>query len=244
MKTWGMLTATLAGGAALFDVSAAGAVDAPAPVVVARYSFDAVKAGDPVADDSGHGHTLVPFGGHGGRVKSSPGPAGLAAAFPAKCKGKAKKCPHAVLQAPDAPELNPGTGPIRYGASVRLAKGQTGSGENVLQKGYSASGSQYKLQVDGEAGRPSCVMSDNVARGIHVARSDVSIADGGWHRLECRRAGATLTLLVDDAVHATTPIPATLSVTNTVPLSVGGKGDGLNNDQFHGALDDVWIALG
>ncbi|MFI5909464.1 laminin G domain-containing protein [Dactylosporangium sp. NPDC051541] len=244
MRTWGILTATLAGGAVLLDVSMAAAADAPAPVVVARYSFDAVKAGGPVADDSGHGHNLLPFGGHGGKVKLSPGAAGLAAAFPAKCKGKAKKCPHAVLQAPDAPELNPGTGPIRYGASVRLAKGQTGKGENVLQKGYSTAGSQYKLQVDGAAGRPSCVMADNVVRGIHVAQSDVSVADGQWHRLECRRAGATLTLLVDDAVRATTAIPATLAITNSVPLSVGGKGNGLNNDQFHGALDDVWIALG
>src|SRR5213078_3800999 len=99
-------------------------------------------------------------------------------------------------------------------------------------------------QVDGAAGRPSCVFSDNVAPGIHVARSDVSVSDGAWHRLECRRDGAVLTLLVDGAVHATTAIPATLSVLNAVPLSVGGKGDGADNDQFHGSLDDVWIALG
>jgi hypothetical protein len=260
MKTWGNLAASLAGAAVLLGPGAAAAGASPtgsisaagarptgsvpaagvaAPVVIARYSFDAAKAGQPVADESGHGHTLVPYAGHGGKVKL----AGHAAAFPAKCSGK-KKCPHAVLQTPDAPELNPGAAPIRYGASVKLAKKQTGSGENVLQKGYSASGSQYKLQVDGAAGRPSCVMSDNVVLGIHVARSDVSVADGAWHRLECRRSGATLTLLVDDAVHATTAIPATLAITNTVPLSIGGKGDGLDNDQFHGAVDDVWIALG
>jgi hypothetical protein len=247
MKTWGNLAASLAGATVLLGPAVAGASPAegvPAPVVIARYSFDAAKAGEPVADESGHGHTLVPHAGHGGKVKL----AGHAAAFPAQCSGKQrgarKTCPHVVLQTPDAPELNPGAAPIRYGASVKLARKQTGSGENVLQKGYSASGSQYKLQVDGAAGRPSCVLSDNVVPGIHVARSDVSVADGAWHRLECRRAGATLTLLVDDAVHATTAIPATLAITNTVPLSIGGKGDGLDNDQFHGAVDDVWIALG
>ncbi|MEU7869377.1 hypothetical protein [Dactylosporangium sp. NPDC049140] len=48
----------------------------------------------------------------------------------------------------------------------------------------------------------------------------------------------------DGAVHATTAIPATLAITNPVPLSIGGKGDGAGNDQFHGTLDDVWIALG
>jgi hypothetical protein len=257
MKTWGNLAAATATAALLLGVGAArpvtaatatgatGAAD-PAPVVVARYSFDQAGPGAVVPDDSGHGHALVPSAGHGGKVKLAGHSAGRAAWFPAKCPkpATARKCPHAVLQAPDAPELNPGAGPIRYGATVKLAKGQTGSGENVLQKGYSASGSQYKLQVDGAPGRPSCVLSDNVVRGIHVARSDVSIADGNWHTLECRRAGATLTLIVDGNVHATLAIPATLAITNAVPLSIGGKGDGADNDQFHGAVDDVWIALG
>ncbi|WP_426511524.1 laminin G domain-containing protein [Dactylosporangium sp. McL0621] len=246
MKTWGNVTAALCAAGVLLGMSspsAASATDgAPAPVTVARYTFDAVKTGTTVADDSGHGHALVASMGHGGKVRLDARNGGRAAAFPAKCSGR--NCPHAVLQAVDAPELNPGVNPIRYGATVKLGKGQTGSGENILQKGYSASGSQYKLQVDGEAGRPSCVLSDNVVRGIHVARSDVSIADGRWHTLECRRAGTALTLLVDGAVHATTAIPATLAITNPVPLSIGGKGDGADNDQFHGTLDDVWIALG
>ncbi|MGI5243593.1 laminin G domain-containing protein [Dactylosporangium sp. CA-139066] len=262
MKTWGNLTAASAAAALLLGAGAAGPVTAAttgdaagpstagatdaAPVVIARYSFDRAKPGGAVADDSGHGHTLTPSAGHGGRIKLAARAAGHAASFPAKCgrRTAAKKCPHAVLQAPDAPELNPGAAPIRYGATVRLARRQTGSGENILQKGYSASGSQYKLQVDGAAGRPSCVMSDDVVRGIHVARSDVSIADGRWHTLECRRSGPALTLLVDGAVHATAEIPATLTITNAVPLSIGGKGDGADNDQFHGAVDDVWIALG
>jgi hypothetical protein len=29
-----------------------------------------------------------------------------------------------------------------------------------------------------------------------------------------------------------------------VPLSIGGKDNGKDNDQFHGTLDDVWIARG
>jgi hypothetical protein len=244
MKTWGNLAATLVAGAAVFGVAGpvSAAAASGAPVVIARYTFDTARPGAAVTDDSGHGHTLLPAAGHGGRIKLDPRPAGHAAQFPAKCTGP--KCPHAVLQAPDAAELNPGTGPIRYGATVRLVKRQTGAGQNIVQKGYSAAGSQYKLQVDGAAGRPSCVLSDDVVPGIHVARSDVSVSDGAWHRLECRREGATLTLLVDGAVHAATAIPATLSVCNGVPLSIGGKGDGADNDQYHGTLDDVWIALG
>lgn len=213
-----------------------------APVIVARYTFDAASSGATVADDSGHGHTLTSSAGHGGKVRLAERLAGRAADFPARCAGA--KCPHAVLQAQDAPELNPGTGPIRYGATVRLTKKDTGSGQNIVQKGYSASGSQYKLQIDGSAGRPSCVFADAAVHAIHVALSDVSVSDGAWHRLECRRAGTSLTLLVDDAVRGTAVLPAELSVVNTVPLSIGGKGNGKDNDQFHGTLDDVWIARG
>jgi hypothetical protein len=241
MKTWESMAVALVVAAAAFGVTGPAAATV-VPVVIARYSFDTAKSAVTVADESGHGHALIESAGHGGKVTLERRPAGHAAEFPAKCAGK--KCPHAVLQAPDAPELNPGTAPIRYGAAIELDRKQTGSGQNVVQKGFSASGSQYKLQVDGAAGRPSCVLSDGVAPGIHVARSDVSVSDGKWHQLECRRDGAALTLLVDGAVHATTAIPATLSVLNTAPLSIGGKGDGADNDQFHGALDDVWIALG
>jgi hypothetical protein len=255
MKSWGKIATGLAAGlvAAFADPAAASRITtttpAPAaspevaavPVVVARYGFDLAGPGA-TADNSGHGHVLMPSFGQGGRVRLVDRDAGRAAAFPPKCTGW--RCPHAVLQAASTPELNPGAGPIRYGASVQLTRGQTGSGENILQKGYSASGGQYKLQVDGAAGRPSCVLSDDVVRGIHVAQSGASVADGAWHVLECRRSGGTLTLLVDGAVHATTAIPPRLAVANTVPLSVGGKGGGPDNDQFHGVLDDVWIALG
>ncbi|WP_327004908.1 LamG domain-containing protein [Dactylosporangium sp. NBC_01737] len=238
-----------AAGSAAASRPAAEPVEVAAPVIVARYTFDAAANGADgatVTDDSGHGHTLTSSAGHGGRVRLADRPGmstgGRAADFPARCAGR--KCPHAVLQAPDAPELNPGTGPVRYGATVRLTKKDTGSGQNIVQKGYSASGSQYKLQIDGAAGHPSCVFADAAVHAIHVAMSDVSVSDGAWHRLECRRAGTTLTMLVDDAVRGTAALPAELSVVNTVPLSIGGKGNGKDNDQFHGTLDDVWIARG
>ena len=71
-----------------------------------------------------------------------------------------------------------------------------------------------------------------------------SIADGTWHTVECRRTGPTLAILVDDALQASTAIPATLSVDAPHPFSIGGKGTGENNDQFHGSLDDIWVHMG
>jgi hypothetical protein len=35
-----------------------------------------------------------------------------------------------------------------------------------------------------------------------------------------------------------------LSVSNNRPLSIGGKGVYANNDQFSGAVDDVWVRIG
>jgi hypothetical protein len=72
-----------------------------------------------------------------------------------------------------------------------------------VQKGYAAGpGGEWKLQVDGYAGRPSCVLVGAGSPVIHLAVAGRSVADGRWHRL--------------------------------------GRG----NDQFHGAVDDVFVATG
>jgi hypothetical protein len=214
---------------------------AAASTVVARYTFDRRLAGART-DNSGHGNTLHVVAAHGGSARSVVHGKGLALAFPKACSGGG--CPQIALQARSAAELNPGSRPIRYGASVLLPKGQTTSGENVVQKGYSAKGGQFKLQIDGRAGKPSCAMVDTRRSTIRLARSNISVADARWHRLECRRAGTRLSILVDGVVRGLTSIPAGLSVANSAPLSIGGKGAYADNDQFHGVLDDVWLSIG
>ncbi len=219
---------------------------APAPAsaastVVARYGFDRRYAGARV-DNSGHGNTLRVVSARGGSARSVVHGSGLALAFPPPCSGSG--CPTIVLQASSAAELNPGTRPLRYGASVLLRHGQTSKGENVLQKGYSATGGQYKLQIDGTAGRPSCALVDSRRSSIRLARSSVTAANGVWHRLECRRVGARLSILVDGVIRGSTTVPSGLSVANSAPLSIGGKGAYPDNDQFHGVLDDVFVAIG
>jgi len=204
-----------------------------------RFSFDGAR---PLADVSGHGHDLSPVARHGGAFDTVPHDAGNALEFPAPCH--TEPCPRIALRTPTAADLNPGVRPIRWGAAVKLAADQTTKGENVLQKGYSARGSQYKLQVDGLAGDPSCVLVDDRRPEIHVAKSSVSVSDGQWHTLECRRRGALLVVLVDGTERGSTAIPADLSVRNHIPLSVGGKGSFTDNDQFQGEMDDVWVSIG
>jgi hypothetical protein len=211
------------------------------PTVVARYPFDRRGTGA-LFDTSGYGHTLRSIADRGGATRSVVHGGGFALAFPPKCAGPA--CPSVVLQKGTAPNLNPGTAKISFGASVLISANQTNGGQNVLQKGYSATGGQYKLQVDGIAGRPSCVMVDSRRSHIRLVRSTVTVADGTWHRVECRRYGTKFGIIVDAAVRGIITIPATLSVSNKGPLSIGGKGAFPDNDQFHGVLDDVWIRVG
>jgi hypothetical protein len=132
---------------------------------------------------------------------------------------------------------------LRFGAVVRIAPNETSKGENVLQKGYSTGGSQFKLQVDGAAGRPSCVLVGTASPRIYLAQSSVSVADGQWHAVDCVRVGGSLTLSVDGVVRGSVSLPTALSVSNDQPLRIGGKGNSPNNDQFVGSLDDVYVSL-
>jgi hypothetical protein len=220
--------------------SASASATAPAPVI-ARYAFD--RAGSDVADETGLGHTLRRLARNGGATRFVKHGSGLALAFPKKCSATAK-CPKAVLQSAAATDLNPDDDRLGFGASVRLAKGQTTHGQNVVQKGFSASGSQYKLQIDGAAGKPSCVVVDVTNPAIRMVRSSVTVADNAWHVVECHRVGASLTIVVDGVQRGALAIPEELSIANNVPLSVGGKGTFRDNDQFQGMVDDIWVSIG
>jgi hypothetical protein len=247
-RSYTMVVALLAGlaapalaGPAWARSSADGfAATTPTPVIVAKYDFD--DRSRAVPDDSGNGHTMRLVTSRGGTVRRIARGTGRGLAFPVKCETAI--CPHAVLQSPDSADLNPGTRPLTFGAMVRLAGGQTSKGQNVVQKGYSATGSQYKLQIDGLAGKPSCVLVDDKKPILELVRSTVTVADGAWHSIACRRTGAFLVILIDGALRGLVVIPATLSVTNGYPLSIGGKGTSQDNDQFQGALDDVWVRIG
>ncbi|MBB4748321.1 LamG-like jellyroll fold domain-containing protein [Actinoplanes lobatus] len=209
------------------------------PALIAHYSFNA-RAGA-LADESGNGHTLRMLSFQGGRVRTVAHGLGAAVAFPGKCIRLV--CPHVVLQSGTSADLNPGTRDIAFGADVMLPPGQTSPGQNIVQKGYSTLNSQYKLQIDGAAGHPSCVLVDIRQPGIRIARSVVSTADGRWHRVRCQRSGTSLTIYVDNVIRGRTIVPAGLTVFNDQPLSIGSKGAYRDNDQFNGVLDNVWVRI-
>ncbi|NUR93634.1 MAG: hypothetical protein HOV67_00090 [Kribbellaceae bacterium] len=209
-----------------------------------QYHFDAGGAGA-VWDDS-RLLRLRPLGARGGAVRLLPRGTGFAVTYPRRCTTVEPECPRAILESDPAPWLNPGARDLHWGAQVLLAPQSTTDGENVVQKGFSTQGTQFKLQVDHLGGLASCVVAGPVAglNRIYVAQWNISVADGTWHKLDCVRQLGNLSLFVDGQSRASVAVPATLSIVNADPLRLGGKGIGPWNDQFHGELDDVYVTVG
>jgi len=210
-----------------------------APTTSVRYAFDAGST-RATADRAGV-HSLRVAVAAGGTITFPRRGGGTAVKFPPRCTGVPADCPRAILEGTNADLLNPGTNRFRYGGSVLMSPADTGAGANVVQKGYSTDGgSQYKLQIDGKAGRPSCVLAS--AKDIYRLIAPVSVADGRWHAVTCTRDGDVLSIAVDGKTY-TRRVPATLSIVNEQPLRIGGKGTAPNNDQFAGQIDDVFVAI-
>jgi hypothetical protein len=228
--------------------SAGSSVDVPvgpvgvatAPVAV-RYTFDGgVK--QPLTDIHG-AFALRPLGQNGGTLSLVRQGNGLSLKYPSRCTlPREQQCPRAILEGSRDDALNPGTRPMRYGASIMMTHRDLADGANVFQKGYSVGGvSQFKLQVDHRQGRPSCVIASRTR--IYRAEPPLDVADGRWHNLMCARSRARLTLIVDGAERAQVPLPPNLSIANAEPLRVGGKGAGKGNDQFSGQIDNVFLTI-
>lgn len=176
-----------------------------------------------------------------GRVERVPGADGDgdAVAFPAKCTAP-NGCPRAMVEVLPNPALNPGEGEFEYGASVWLSPDQTTTGSNIMQKGrFGMAGGLWKLQVDNDAGEPSCVVRSGT--DLLTVRSSVSISDSAWHRVVCRRDREGVSIHVDDTVDRVDG--RTGSVDNEWPVRVGSPGVGDQDDQFHGRVDDVFLRI-
>jgi len=176
-----------------------------------------------------------------GSVERVPGPGGRgdAVAFPAKCTARTG-CPRAMVEVLPAPALNPGEENFEYGAAVWLAPDQTSTGSNILQKGrFATAGGFWKLQVDDDAGKPSCVVRSGTVE--LVVRSSISISDSAWHFVVCRRDEEGLSIRVDETVDRE---PGRIgSVSSEWPIRIGSPGVSDDDDQFHGRVDDVFLRI-
>jgi Concanavalin A-like lectin/glucanases superfamily len=178
----------------------------------------------------------------GGSVEVVPGSSGSAqaVAFPPKCVAPTG-CPRALVEVSHDPTLDPGDSEFEYGASVWLAPDQTTRGSNIVQKGrFASDGGLWKLQVDSDAGHPSCVMRSGT--DLIRIRSRVSISDSTWHLVVCRRDRDRISISVDGSLD--TREGSIGPVTSTWPVRIGAPGVGEDDDQFHGHVDDVYLRIG
>lgn len=211
-------------------------------VLVMSYMFQGYATNGPASDFSGRGHHASVLRSGGG-IRSVTRANGQAAAFPAPCSPSwDRACPRAILQTPSHSDLNPGTRPFRYGALVALRPAETSRGSNVVQKGYYTSVGQWKLQVDGLGGRPSCVLGAS-GRGYKTTAA-LSVADGAWHHIECSRVGQDLAITVDGSLRGRVRLPVNMSIANGEPVRIGGRSVAQDNDQFFGSVDNVYLIVG
>jgi hypothetical protein len=220
------------------------AVPAAGPVTVARYTFDAgASPTGRIAENSGRGLPLSVRAAGGGTVRFLAAKTGRYAAFPAQCATRTT-CQRALLEAASDADLNPGTKPFRWGASVSVTKAQVAGSANVMQKGIATTDSQWKMQIGATHGRAQCVVVGRGSAKAYIVRSTVAVADGTWHRIECLRSGAVLNVSVDGVNRGRIAVPAALSISNALPLRVGGPNFNTSSDMYHGYLDDVYATLG
>lgn len=210
------------------------------PALVARYTFDAGAVGGRVADSSGRAPSLTVRSADQGAIKFEGG----TATFPAACRSGATACPRALLEAANDADLNPGTRMFRWSARLNVTKAQLVGSSNVLQKGVAGTGGQWKMQIGATNGRAQCVVGGTGSTASYMVRSSNSVADGAWHKVLCQRSGTSLSVYVDNVQRGTATIPSTVSISNNLPLRIGGPNFNTHSDMYHGQLDDVYAELG
>jgi DNA-binding SARP family transcriptional activator len=201
-----------------------------------------------VTDSTGHGHVGYLKTNHDGdlTVIDHPGH-GKAVHFPAPCASTpTTTCPLAFIQTQSADDFNPGTRDFSFGADVSMKSAETRRHASIIQKGPVPNpGGEWKLQIEDMAGAPSCIIAGKESPSvIYRAVSTVSVADGSWHNIQCIKTATALTVYVDSANRGRVSLPAGLTIENGYPLSVGGLyiKQVSNNDQFFGALDNVYFS--
>ena len=150
------------------------------------------------------------------------------------------------------PRTNPGTSDFKVTARIKIAKPSDAFG-NVMQKGQTGTPTGFwKMELDGPTrglvfcGFRSIVNGVTTNGGI---RSPINVADNQWHVVTCERGPGFVSTTVDGHVTIQRGHP-TGAITNTVPLTIGGKGNCTaasvdhDCDYFVGQIDYVQIQTG
>ena len=147
--------------------------------------------------------------------------------------------PQHIVTVPNAPALNPGTGPWSVTTRMKFTK----TYGNLLQKGQGGSGRTY-FKMQAPRGVVSCLFRGSA--GSVTISSGKALNDGRFHTVTCRRAGSTVTMTVDGVSRSLSG--ATGAISNTLPFAIGGKsqcnGGTVSCDYWIGDMDFVKVTSG
>jgi hypothetical protein len=149
---------------------------------------------------------------------------------------------NSIVRVPSAPDLNPGTSDISFGASVNFTTLPPPETWDVVRKGISGDdGGYYKLELfTGNGGaRARCFFRDEDGTSKSVVKGN-GLSDGRWHQITCSRTDDKITITVDGS--SSSNDVALGRIANDSVITIGGKPTG--GDAFKGRLDEVRIDVG
>lgn len=167
--------------------------------------------------------------------------AGKALKFPPPCEAAAPDCPRVIIEVSDSAELNPRNRSFSFGAAVQVDMTEQGSDSTVMEKGLPNGNSEWKLKIEA-SGQASCVVV-STRRITSRAVMRESVVDGKWRNIECRKSGTALVIAVDGVERGRAAIDESATVENEHSLRIGGYRLTRDNNQFHGAMDDLFFRV-
>jgi hypothetical protein len=147
-----------------------------------------------------------------------------------------------IVRVPSAPDLNPGTSDISFGASVNFTTLPPPETWDVVRKGISGDGGgYYKLELfTGNGGaRARCYFRDESGTSKSVVKGS-GLSDGKWHQLTCTKTDDHVTITVDGAGNSNAVRLGRIA--NDAEVTIGAKPTG--GDAFNGRIDQVRIDVG
>ena len=147
-----------------------------------------------------------------------------------------------IIRVPHAPDLNPGTSDITFGAWVNFTTLPPEETWDVVRKGISGDGGgYYKLELfTGNGGaRARCYFRDESGTSKSVVKGS-GLSDGDWHQLGCTKTDGKVTATVDGASSSNDVRLGRIA--NSSDITIGGKPTG--GDAFLGRIDQVRIDVG
>lgn len=123
-----------------------------------------------------------------------------------------------------------------------IKRGSPTTWANIVHREETANSSKVLIRLD----QPSGGTANQIAFQVRSSTGTVAtvqgpaITDTNWHHIVATSDGTTLTLYVDGVSRGTGTFPGALNF-QTVPVRIGAYGDGANNENFAGEIDEVGI---